>query len=74
MMSDIVISDLSMQESLPGKGNINFPAREITSLAVKLFPNIGELAKIYASLSGKSLVIKKYHPGRVSDKEENLNP
>ena len=67
MMSDIVISDLSMQESLPGKGNINFPAREITSLAVKLFPNIGKLAKNYVSLLGKSLVGTIDHPGRVSD-------
>ena len=30
--------------------------------------------KTYASLSGKSLVGKKYHPGRVSDKEENIHP
>ena len=51
-----------------------FPTREITSLAVKLFPNIGEFAKMYASLSGKSLVGKKNHPGRVSDKKKNIHP
>ena len=99
-MSKIVISDFSIQESLPRKGNINFPGREsfpfmkgvfswqgnpslvkkkipvreITSLVVKLFANIAELAKIYTSISGKSLVLKKNHPGRVSDKTKNIHP
>ena len=58
MLLEIIFSDLYMHENVPMNVNINFPgmepfpslvrkkfpAKEITSLAVKLFPNIGELA------------------------------
>ena len=36
--------------------------------------NIGKLSKIYALFSGKSLVTKNDHPGKVSDKNENIHP
>ena len=67
------MSDLSLVGN-PSLVRKKFPAIEIISLAVTLFPNIGELAKMYAPFSGKSLVIKEYHPGGVSDQNKNIHP
>ena len=36
--------------------------------------NIGALSKIYAPFSGKSLVGKTDHPGKVMNKKKNIHP